>query len=62
MLTHAGDASKRAWLGKNTGTLADMFVAPDSVERIAAIVARGAGTPFADALRRTAVQGTAVQR
>jgi hypothetical protein len=62
MLAHAGDASKRAWGGNNTGTLADMVVAPDSVDRIAAIVARGTGQPFADALRRTIMQAPVAVR
>jgi hypothetical protein len=38
-LTHVRDAAERAWLGRRTSTLADLFVAPDSVEQIRAMAA-----------------------
>ncbi len=38
-LTHVRDAAERAWLGRRTNTLADLFVAPDSVAQIRAMAA-----------------------
>lgn len=46
------DRAKRAWLGRGTGQLSEMFLAPDSVDRIRAIAARAAETPMTDAMVR----------
>ena len=56
MIANAGDAVRRAYLGRNNASLADLFAAPDSVERIRAIAARWAETPFVDAFMRGLVQ------
>ncbi|GJE60279.1 hypothetical protein [Methylobacterium trifolii] len=56
-VTSAGDATRRAWLGRNTATLADLLTAPDSVDRIGFIVRQGLATPVADATLRQALQG-----
>lgn len=52
LVTQAGDASRRFALGRNNARLAEIFTAPDSVDRIASIVARQAETPYANALIR----------
>ncbi|MBE7196264.1 MAG: hypothetical protein INR70_00460 [Parafilimonas terrae] len=62
MLANAGDAARRAYLGRNNATLADLFAAPDSVQQIRSIVAQRAQTPVADAVLRAAVQGQAGRR
>ncbi|MCJ2038805.1 hypothetical protein MKK55_07525 [Methylobacterium sp. J-059] len=62
LLTNAGDASKRAYLGRNNAALADILSAPDSVQQIRAIAPRRAETPFADAFMRMAVQAPAAGR
>jgi hypothetical protein len=54
--TGVRDRAKRAWLGRGTGQLADMFLAPDSVDQMRAISQRAAQTPMADALRRQMLQ------
>lgn len=55
-LTTAGDGLRRAALRSNTGTLADMFTDPNSVELIRAAVARGAVTGIPEAIARVAAQ------
>jgi hypothetical protein len=50
------DRAKRAWLGRGTSTLADMFLAPDSVEQIRGISQRAAQTPMTDAMLRQMLQ------
>ncbi|TXM72656.1 hypothetical protein FV226_11570 [Methylobacterium sp. WL12] len=62
LLASVGDASKRAYLGRNNAALADILSAPDSVQQIRAIAARGAETPFADAFMRMALQAPAAGR
>ena len=51
-LTGVDDKLRRAWMGSRVATLADLFAAPDSARRIAAISERGAATPIADAMLR----------
>lgn len=62
MLANAGEAARRAYLGRNNATLAELFSAPDSVQQIRSIVAQRAQTPVADAVLRAAVQGQAGRR
>jgi len=50
------DRARRAWLGRGTSQLSDLFLAPDSVDQIRAIAARAADTPGTDALLRQALQ------
>lgn len=50
--TGVRDRAKRAWLGRGTSTLADMFLAPDSVEQIRGVAQRAAQTPITDAMLR----------
>lgn len=50
--TGVRDRAKRAWLGRGTGQLADMFLAPDSVEQLRGISNRAAQTPMTDAMLR----------
>lgn len=50
------DRAKRAWLGRGTGTLADMFLAPDSAEQIRGISQRAAQMPMTDAMLRQMIQ------
>jgi hypothetical protein len=50
------DRMQRGWLGRNTGQLAELFTAPDSVNRIRDVVARGAENPYAGALARMFLQ------
>jgi hypothetical protein len=50
------DQVQRAWLGRNTNTLADLFTAPDSVARIRGVLVQGAQSPGMDALRRQLLQ------
>ncbi|MBN9455294.1 MAG: hypothetical protein J0I54_01575 [Bosea sp.] len=57
----AGDAVRRAWYGRGANRLADLFLAPDSVDQMRAIAARGGETPFMDALRRQLVQSPSLQ-
>jgi hypothetical protein len=40
------DRLQRAWLGRNSGRMAEMFLAPDSVNRIRSVVERGAENPY----------------
>jgi hypothetical protein len=46
------DRAQRAWLGRGTATLSDLFLAPDSVDRMRGLLARSAETPIADAMLR----------
>jgi hypothetical protein len=55
-LSTVSDRAKRAWLGRGTSQLSDLFVAPDSVDQIRAIAARAADTPGADAMLRQVLQ------
>ncbi|KQT46596.1 hypothetical protein ASG52_12820 [Methylobacterium sp. Leaf456] len=57
LLANAGDATRRAYLGRNNATLADILSAPNSVERIRRLVERGAETPMAEAVLRSLLQG-----
>lgn len=50
--TGVRDRAKRAWLGRGTGQLADLFLAPDSVEQMRGISQRAAQTPMSDAMLR----------
>lgn len=50
------DASKRAWLGKRTGGLADLFLAPDSVSQIAALAQRDPQSPLVQMFARAMLQ------
>jgi hypothetical protein len=54
--TGVRDRAKRAWLGRGTGQLADMFLAPDSVEQIRGVSQRAAQTPMTDAMLRQMLQ------
>jgi hypothetical protein len=54
--TGVRDRAKQAWLGRGTGQLADMFLAPDSVEQIRGISQRAAQTPMSDAMLRQALE------
>ncbi|CAO4184678.1 hypothetical protein EEDFHM_04591 [Methylorubrum populi] len=56
LLTQAGDGAKRVWLGRNNRTLAEILIAPNSVEQIGTILQHGTATPFADAVMRQALQ------
>lgn len=51
------DRLQRAWLGRNTETLADLFTASDSVSRIRGVVDRGAERQLPSALARMFMQG-----
>lgn len=55
-LTVAKDRLQRLYLGANQNRLADLFVAPDSVQRIRAISERQLESPFTAALARSAAQ------
>ncbi|MGE7469773.1 hypothetical protein ACQKLX_10045 [Bosea sp. NPDC003192] len=57
----AGDAVRWAWYGRGANRLADLFLAPDSVDQMRAIAARGGETPFTDALLRQIIQAPNVQ-
>ncbi|WP_187277285.1 hypothetical protein [Methylobacterium sp. WL103] len=59
LLANVGDASRRAYLGRNNATLAETFAAPDSVQRIRDIIMRGAETPFTDAALKSLIMGPA---
>ena len=50
------DQMQRAWLGRNTNTLADLFTAPDSVARIGGILAQAAERPGGATLVRQLMQ------
>jgi hypothetical protein len=50
------DRAQRAWLGRGTSELSDLFLAPDSVDQIRAIAARAAETPGGDAMLRQTLQ------
>jgi hypothetical protein len=50
--TSVHDRARRAWLGRGTGQLADMFLAPDSVDQIRGVANRAAQTPMTDAMLR----------
>jgi hypothetical protein len=55
-LSRVKEQGQRAWLGRNTNTLADLFTAPDSVSQIRALLARGAETPGGQAFVRQLFQ------
>jgi hypothetical protein len=55
-LSAVRDRAKRAWLGRGTGQLADLFLAPDSVEQMRGISQRAAQTPMTDAKLRQMLQ------
>jgi hypothetical protein len=50
------DRAKRAWLGRGTGALSDMFLAPDSVQQIREISSRAARMPMSDAILRQIIE------
>jgi hypothetical protein len=50
------DRAQRAWLGRGTSELSDLFLAPDSVDQIRTIAARAADTPGGDAMLRQMLQ------
>jgi hypothetical protein len=54
--TGVRDRARRAWLGRGTSTLADMFLAPDSVEQIRGIAQRAEQTPMSDAMLRQVLE------
>lgn len=56
LLANAGDATRRAYLGRNNGRLSDLFAAPDSVQQIRRMVEQGVQTPYADAMLRSLIQ------
>ena len=56
LLANAGDATRRAYLGRNNGRLSDLFAAPDSVQQIRRMVEQGVQTPYADAALRSLIQ------
>jgi hypothetical protein len=58
-LAAVSDRAKRAWLGRGTSELSDLFLAPDSVDQIRAIAARAADTPGSDAMARQMLQAQA---
>ncbi|UWU83156.1 hypothetical protein N2605_26915 [Bradyrhizobium yuanmingense] len=49
------DRARRAWLGRGTSQLSDMFLAPDSVEQMRGVATRAAEAATADALLRQLV-------
>lgn len=55
-VTQAGDATRRAALRGNLGTLAQMFTDPNSVELIRDAIARGPGSTLPAALARTGAE------
>lgn len=55
-LFHAKDALSRAWLGRNTDRLAELFLSPDSAARIGALAAHGAEDPVIQIIARNALQ------
>ncbi len=56
LFANVGGKARQAALGRQTGRLADLFVAPDSADRIADIVQRGVEPVFANALLRQSLQ------
>ncbi|MBZ9706059.1 hypothetical protein LB543_04910 [Mesorhizobium sp. ESP7-2] len=56
LINQAGDATKRAALRGNLGTLAEMFTDPHSVELIRQAVERGARPSFGNAALRSAAE------
>jgi hypothetical protein len=52
----AKEQGQRAWLGRNTNTLADLFTAPDSVSQIRALLARQSEAPGGQAFVRQLFQ------
>jgi hypothetical protein len=54
--TGVRDRAQRAWLGRGTSTLADLFLAPDSVDQMHSISQRAAQTPMTDAMLRQAFE------
>lgn len=59
LFSNAADATKRAAYGRSLGALADMFVDPQSVERIRDAANRSIPRGFAEALGRTGRQAPA---
>lgn len=57
ILTNAGDATRRAALRRNLGTLADLFTDPQSVELLRNAANRGININLDEALRRSLPQG-----
>ncbi|QIG74323.1 hypothetical protein EVC08_011 [Rhizobium phage RHph_N65] len=61
-VANAGDAANRLAYRRSIDALADMFIAPNSVEIIRDALNRGAGSGLAEALARTAAQTPAATR
>lgn len=55
------DAAQRAWLGRNTERLADMFTDPQGVDAIEMLSIMGQDKPFMDALMRSLGQAPLAQ-
>ena len=55
VLFDVGDATRRAYLGRNNERLAETLATPDSVARLKAIIMRQAETPFTDAVLRALI-------
>ncbi|TXM94673.1 hypothetical protein [Methylobacterium sp. WL116] len=56
LLSNVGGKARQAALGRATGSLADMFVHPNSGNMIADIVERGVEPVFTNAMLRQALQ------
>jgi hypothetical protein len=50
------DRAQQAWLGRNTGRLAEMFTSPDAVQQMRAVAERQLGHPISDAMMRQLIQ------
>jgi hypothetical protein len=60
LITRAGDATRRAALRGNIGRLADMFIAPDSVQQMHGAVLRGPKNTVPDAVLRSVLEGNGI--
>ncbi|WP_238270843.1 hypothetical protein, partial [Methylobacterium cerastii] len=56
LCANVGGKARQVALGRQTGRLADLFIAPNSADRIADIVQRGVEPVFANALLRQSLQ------
>lgn len=59
-LRNAGDAARRAAFGRGLNDLAELFVSPESVQRIQAIAERGTANPLVQAITRSGIQAPIV--
>lgn len=62
LMAKLGDKLNQAYLGRNAGRLAELFLAPDSATQLGAIAARGAESPVAALFARSALQAPAELR